>query len=610
MCFFSIFLLLTVKDNNMSAINPRKSVTLTNRSNYFNPDKDKATVTFSSDKTYQSRESKIEGYENRMYWEYRYCEENSGQSFFYTFTYNDAHLPHFEGQACFDYEDLVDLLNGGLKKQLIRNYGTNFKYFVGAELGDGKGERGMHNNPHYHIIFFLRPDETYSKYKEITPKEFRHLCRMYWQGFDQDEAPQDYRTAKYGIVKEGHHIGKVQDFRAISYVSKYVCKDSALKQHEDVIEKKFTFRYLREVPSQPETKVAFYYDFINSRYNIPTKAHLDTTDHTDWLFSPDSLLAYYDEEAYAEWHSKTDLPCPIANVVDALIKSQRLHSEYDSYCREIVALKVKEKINLFRNRYSNKCRVSQGLGDYALEHISDKMNPRIEVPDKDGIKKRPIGLYYYRKLYTDVVKDAKGQNVYVLNNLGQEYKSYRLPKQMKKLQDNTLANLSVLDETLYYRMLHSDVNTDVSMPYSRFSALLRANDINQTLKRYAEYKLVYEGRFLRIPADRDDSECNFRDIDVLSDYKRFLVPSIYTAPYNPCGVTDFLDSDCEGYISYSAHPYFLPYIRVFAVFDLLADYLFCEADELAQQKAEEIAKTKRFHTQLALKQFYSQFNAA
>ncbi len=63
---------------------------------------------------------------------------------------------------------------------LLRKYGTTFKYFVGAQLGDGKGERGFHNNPHYHVLFFLEnANNDKFPYKKIDPKDFRHLVRMY-----------------------------------------------------------------------------------------------------------------------------------------------------------------------------------------------------------------------------------------------------------------------------------------------------------------------------------------------------------------------------------------------------------------------------------------------
>ena len=138
-------------------VNKKKPIKFKNRTNYFEPDKTCVQVTVSSPEAYSTRKQKIEGYESRLYWQYRYCEDLNGQTFYYTLTYNDKAMPKQYGMNCFDYEDLRDLLTGGFRKMLLRKYGTTFKYFIGAELGDGKGVRGMHNNPHYHVLFFLEP---------------------------------------------------------------------------------------------------------------------------------------------------------------------------------------------------------------------------------------------------------------------------------------------------------------------------------------------------------------------------------------------------------------------------------------------------------------------
>lgn len=168
-------------------VNPKKVLTLKNRTCYFNPDTSRIRIRVSSPYSYQYKEFKIESYESRLYWQFKYCEDHLGQTFFYTLTYNDNAIPRPYGFNCFDYEDLRDLLTGGFRKQLLRKYGTTFKYFVGAELGDGKGSRGMHNNPHYHVLFFLIDacDQRFP-YKVISPKDFRHLVKLYWQGFDED----------------------------------------------------------------------------------------------------------------------------------------------------------------------------------------------------------------------------------------------------------------------------------------------------------------------------------------------------------------------------------------------------------------------------------------
>ena len=64
--------------------NPKKPIKLPNRTKYFDPSKDRTHVQFMNPSTYQSREIKKEGYETRLYYEYKYCADNDGQTFFYT----------------------------------------------------------------------------------------------------------------------------------------------------------------------------------------------------------------------------------------------------------------------------------------------------------------------------------------------------------------------------------------------------------------------------------------------------------------------------------------------------------------------------------------------
>ena len=191
----------------MGTVNIKKNIRLKNRTLYFSPGKDRTHVVFGSSRSYCSVRSKIEGYESRLYWQFKYCQDFGGQTFFYTLTYNNQSIPNHYGTYCFDYEHLRDLLTGGFRKFLLRKFGTSFKYFIGAELGEGKGSRGLHNNPHYHILFFLQSAcNPKFAYRKITPIEFRHLVRLYWQGFDEDVTGfRSYKTAKYGSVKEGEN---------------------------------------------------------------------------------------------------------------------------------------------------------------------------------------------------------------------------------------------------------------------------------------------------------------------------------------------------------------------------------------------------------------------
>lgn len=592
------------------SVNPRKSLTFRNRTNYFDPERTKTFVTVISPNTYKFATSKQQGYYNRLYWEFRYCQEHRGQTFYYTLTYNDGSMPKFEGRNCFDYNDLVYLLNGGFKKYLLRHYGTSIKYFVGAELGEGAGSRGMHNNPHYHILFFLRSAESEDyPYKLISPLEFRHLVRKYWQGFDQDiDGYQSYNTALRGIAKEGKNLGLVTDFRACYYVSKYVTKDVGLKRFEKSLHSTFKARFESDCKTSCDIDEAFWRQYIIPHYNIPTKVHLDYN-HSDWKYSDSYLLELLDESIYKLWNNERkrrfEVQFPVYSFVRPLVDAINLRTVFKDFSDKYIDNLVKDKINTFRNRFSNKCRISQGVGDYALDFVQDTLNPSITVPTDSGYKTSSIGLYYYRKLYTQVVKDPFGKPIRVLNTKGIEYKLHKYESDFQSLCISTLANLEILSSELYAKMLSSDVNDSISISFEAFSTCLV--DKHSLIKKYAEYKLVYEGRYYALNPSNLGADVVSPDIDPLADLRCFLQPAYFYQPYNFSALSDFLDAGSEAYLPYSFHPYFCDCVVFFGVIDLLAAYLFTEDDAFKESQKRKRDITHKFHKGLDLISFYNQF---
>lgn len=586
-------------------VNSKKSLVLRNPTCYFDRDKDKVRVRVSSPAAYQSRVSKIEGYETRLYWQFKYCQEHDGQTFFYTLTYNDKNIPNHYGVNCFDYEDLRDLLVNGFNKTLLRKYGTKFKYFIGAELGDGKGKRGFHNNPHYHILFFLEPDSSDSAfpYQKISPIEFRHLLRLYWQGFDQDDVFVSFKDARYGIVAEGLNCGLVTDFRACMYCAKYVCKDVKLVEKEPDIKKVLTMRYKNDLRYKDSTYRGFF-DKYKAEHN-----YRDDVKTLKFLV-PDAVKHFEEQNNCKLSKDNLDILQPF---VVALCKKYGLWHRFYEYLDSLIEPLVKKGIDEWRNRFSNKCRISQGVGLYALDYIDDYLHPSIQVPGKKGMKYRPIGLYYYRKLYCNVLKDEKGSNLYYLNEKGIEYKSANLQNRVEKMISKVSNYFDVLLQSpdLYNEMRSSDVNTDVMFSYDGFvrgyNKVLDKFNLYDVLNRYAVYKLVYQDRFFPLEVYRGDDVSVFPRIDVRNDYEYFLLPSQYFLTRNDLLLVDFLESTPENYLPYSQHPYFLPFIGLFSVLDLCADYFYIKADDKKQREAEERASIKRFHDKRKLKEFYSQF---
>lgn len=562
------------------AVNAKKPYRIKNRTNHYHPENSRSYNHFVSPDSYGYREQKIEGYENRLYWQFKYCQDHDGATYFYTLTYNDNALPKYFGINCFDYEDLRDFLTGGFRKKLLREYGSLFKYFIGAELGDGKGKRGLYNNPHYHVLLFIEnAHNPRFPYKKITEKELTHLVRNYWQGFDEDtDGFHPYETAKYGMVGISDEGALITDFRGEKYCAKYVTKDVNLRKKEAYVKFKLQEKYTAEYDVFDE---APYYDYYVEKMH--------------------DLLQIDSDE------------CPTIQQIQTLIDEANLFDDFCLFIDIKIAEKVRLAFNEYRNRYCNKCRISHGVGDYALNFISNPLEPRILVPDKDGLKMRPIGMYYYRKLFCDVVKDAENQNLYVLNELGRQYKLHNAPKQIEKFANRAKSILSVLTPELYEKVLNSDANTEVYKSYTweRFKNDLNNNDLNKITNDYGTFKLVYEDRFCKLHYDADSDDWSFPTLNPLDDYERFLTPSFYLVSYRPGRLDRFLAYTPKDYISYHAHPYFLPNIRIFSVLDACADYLFIQKDDKRQKDAEEIADAKRFHAKRKIAEkissYYSNF---
>lgn len=590
-------------------MNSKKSITIRSNTNYFNPETTRVYNTFQSPHAYQSRKQKIEGYETRLYWQFRYCEEHQGQTFFYTLTYNDRHVPRFYDMNCFDYEDLRDLLTGGFRKKLLRQYGTTFKYFIGAELGDGKGTRGIANNPHYHILFFMVPaNNPRYPYKVISGEDFRHLVREYWQGHDEDtDGWKDYRTFRYGICKEGENLGRVTDFRACMYCAKYVTKDVRLVRSEIRFRKLLTDDFFELYNGSDETYKDFYRDYI-----VPEYEEIAMDEVAPWEDGFDECPYPIDGTGFkVRYHSVLDVDVPVEDIKSYITRLQ-LEGEYLHFVRGWIVPKVNEKLKEFRNRYSNKCRISNGVGNYAFERPEyDVMSGTIPVPCKKGFKERPINMYYYRKLFTDTHIDEEGSVRYILNENGVNYKMSRLDKSLQKLQDKAQSYINILlsKPDVYRTMIMSDVNEKVFSPYSEFldywNYLLLENNEEEILRRYAEYKFIYENRFFADNYDGSSHVHHFPPIDYRCDYRRFISTVCYVrAPYN---LSSFFEDDCQGYVSFQSHPYFLRYIGIFDVLDLCADYFYIQEDNKQQKEAEDRAAIKRFHDREKLDEFYRRF---
>ena len=566
---------------------------LVNKTNYFNPNFSRVVNTFVNPSTYSAKESKQEGIETRLYYEYRDCSRLGGQTFFYTLTYTDDKLPHFEGVPCFDYKHLISFLNGGLKKMLLRKYGTSFRYFVGAEFGEGAGSRGFANNPHYHVLLFLRPDNCCAPYKPIEVSEMRHLVKMYWQGFDEERTGyQDYRTCRYGIAMPSDLGDKITDFKACKYCAKYVTKDVHFYKNESIIRKRIYSRYYPILYNSQLIQNNFFVDYIIPRFEISPD---DLPSKEDWYFSCSDLLTQICPKlSFLAGHDV--MTSDYLEFFKYILTEANLETEYHKYVEQIVFQKVKEQINLWRNRYSNKYRISNGLGSYALSFI-DERNMRVPFPKSGGgFKNRPVPLYYFRKLCCNVVKDRYGNNKYILNQKGLQYTMSIMENKLKRMSVNAQFNFNQLNNSIYNEFLQLYPST-LSLEEIKAKVSL----MPEVFRRYSEYKLIYEFRFFPISEDMPTICPSF-------DFENFIQTSLNDEDFNPNGAIDFLKDDCHGYLPYSNHTYFSKYVFFFHLFDFLSDYFFLIEDLRKKDEQEEFKRIKKFFNERKLNPILSKFN--
>ena len=550
----------------------KQTLCIQNNTKFFLPGKTRVFNEIPSPMSYMAKVNKIQSYETRLYYEYLNCTQNDGQVFFFTLTYNDAHVPKYDGQPCFDYFDLRGFVTGGFSKALQRKYGIKFKYFISAELGDGKGVRGFHNNPHYHILFFTYPSKVdigskdYHEYVKINPYDFRSLVREYWQGFDQDKTgPKDFRKfCKYGIVSEGKYGIAVRDFRGIYYCAKYVTKDATLEAYEFEVEKNLRVKYEKYRFSSNS-----YRDFINSRLDIFDEGYIDELGVSEF----DTVFDY--------------------NIRESL---EPYREDYSHFCDDRIEEFVHRDLCEFRNRYSNKCRISNGVGDLALQYFSQ--DDTINVPTVDGVDVRNISLYYYRKKYTELVR-KDGKLYRILNPAGIDMKVRNLSRTLDKIVSKVspLLHLLVENERVYNTFSHSRFNSSAPLEHKQFISYFNTlNSYEDILQRYAVYKTVYAFRFFHVPSMRRRSTGDVLDFE--ADYRRFLASPIgWLSPYDN-GVSEFLRNPGQDWLAYSSHPYFYKYSCLFDCLADFSDYLFVQNDDKNEEEARKRDTVRRYHTMI------------
>lgn len=222
-------------------------------------------------------------WEVRISFELAYYKEIGGIAVFLTFTYNNKHLPWLHNEddkenpihvPCFDGNHILGFLDR-LNNTMQYIYGKrSYKYFIAAEYG--KNTR----RPHYHGLFFLRPD--------VKWRWFVEYCRELWSNygymFPKYSTKRDMWLDNYGkpstpLLKGFDPESGVPLYAGARYVSKYVCKDISYFELNPTLNKacqskQFRKTYAKQLPKHWQSNGIGYSLFFH-KYNLSDCQLLD-----------------------------------------------------------------------------------------------------------------------------------------------------------------------------------------------------------------------------------------------------------------------------------------------------------------------------------------------
>lgn len=223
-------------------------------------------------------------------WQIRLKEEakNHARNLFVTLTYDDAHLPYYNGTPTFCKRH-IQLFFKRLRKFISKSSGEKIKYFLISEYGPNTFR------PHYHFIFFNFPTNI------INPQSF---IEDFWDK---------------GFVK----VDSLNQAR-ISYVAKYATKFSVLPENYRFVERDPITHKIISRPLSPFTMcskgigLSFLTDSIKNYYRTTLNCQYNDNGfkkplpryYKDKLFDDEMKyilleMAFDDQRSYLEWYNDT-----------------------------------------------------------------------------------------------------------------------------------------------------------------------------------------------------------------------------------------------------------------------------------------------------------------
>ncbi|QCS36423.1 hypothetical protein [Capybara microvirus Cap3_SP_363] len=580
-----------------------QTLNIRNNTHYFCPSGSRLINSVINPSTERYKSLRVQGYNQRLYYEYTYCKSKNYPVFSYTLTYNNKSLPMFYGNAVHDYNDIRYFFReSGFDKHLLRHYGSVVKYFVASELGEGgishqdslshnnkRAQRGKDNNPHYHVIFFVyNANDTRYPYIRINGKQFKTIVQRYWQGDAwRTKKPQEY---KFGIAMNAkYNLGEITNGSAIRYNSKYVVKD-VLQSRKDDSCLRSCEEYWNSVDGEYFiTHHKLFWDDYFDRYVNDFASDVEYINGISDVFG-----GFHYEVADFSGMSENELYDAYVYIYGDRVNFDNLLTEHRDYIIDL-------EINRYKNRHRTKVKISNGIGLSALDKMVDG---KIPMPvDSKKIKMQYADIYYYRKMYYDVEKDINGNSRYVINYKGIEFRKKNLLNELDKLQLKVRNCISLVSNSLelqdrfkeHYLKCSRDFyfeNFDKNVVLLNFSDYLYINNIDNFIEKYAYYSKIYRNRLFRQFDDNFVPLSSYVAIDPISDYGRFIECRVYDEDYTDCFYDRQRHHRLHLYAEYIKHPYFQEIACLCGFFDCIQDFVDKLKDEKQRKDREERERVK------------------
>lgn len=390
----------------------------------------------------------------RLHFEYKLCKSLNGLCYFVTFTYNDSSILHFGNHNFIDNSDIRTFCNKSIFPRDLKLHGYTFKFAFFGESGDGKGSRGLDNNPHFHALFFLFPTSDCDFFYHDS-SNFLLLCHNAWNQ-DRNSFQKDYRSLNVGNVTYSKKGALVEDTKVFSYCSMY-CVKGLYSSSYNVRVREFFYNvafftlfdaFICPIPFDSpyrcfvypyESFLSIVKSFVLSSSNLSYFIGLDK--YTDYPL----LLKSCVEDIFCKFFSVKSTSC-LSYLLDLdLFQSPILtnimsNSLFTRFYKFLV------------NRHLCRYRLSSNLGINGLDYIDDNFMLDVSFIDSMSYGRINLPSYYFRKFLFNS-NFINGKYIYVPNHrysvyVNLKYSSINFYKEVLKFINCKNDFLCSLDDSL------------------------------------------------------------------------------------------------------------------------------------------------------------------